>query len=107
MTRLPIIFLILLPILSVPAQADAKATQNLTYTLKVEGMSCALCENRVKKQLKKIEGVSAVTIDLDKGLVTVVMHAGGALSQKQVGALIRNAGFNLRDIKRSDGQKVK
>lgn len=33
-------------------------------TLVVEGMSCSHCENRIKKALGKLEGISNVTVDL-------------------------------------------
>ena len=39
--------------------------------LKVEGMSCTHCENTVKKTVSLIGGVTEVSVDLKKKLVTV------------------------------------
>ena len=41
--------------------------------LNVEGMSCAHCENAVKKAVSAIGGVSAVTVDL-AGKTVAVIH---------------------------------
>lgn len=39
--------------------------------LNVEGMSCSHCENRVKKAVAALEGVTSVTVDLAGKKVTV------------------------------------
>ena len=39
--------------------------------INVEGMSCDHCKNAVESALAKINGVSAVEVDLDKGQVRV------------------------------------
>lgn len=39
--------------------------------LNVEGMSCSHCENRVKKAVTALEGVTSVTVDLAAKKVTV------------------------------------
>ena len=40
-------------------------------TLKVEGMSCSHCENAIKKAVSRINGVTAVMVDLAGKTVTV------------------------------------
>jgi len=42
-----------------------------TVTLKVEGMSCQHCVNAVEGSLGKLEGVSTVKVELDKGTVNI------------------------------------
>ena len=39
-------------------------------SLKIEGMSCNHCVMAVTKTLEKIDGVSDVSVDLDKGVAT-------------------------------------
>lgn len=39
--------------------------------IKVEGMMCTGCENRIQNALKTIEGVESVVADHTKGIVTV------------------------------------
>lgn len=40
-------------------------------TMKVEGMMCSHCENRVTEVLLALEGVSSVVVDLEGNTVTV------------------------------------
>jgi copper chaperone len=42
-----------------------------TVTLKVEGMSCQHCVNAVEGSVGKLEGVSTVKVDLDRGTVNI------------------------------------
>jgi len=39
--------------------------------LNVEGMSCAHCENAIKKAVGSLDGVSEVVVDLENKIVTV------------------------------------
>lgn len=39
--------------------------------IKVNGMSCGHCKDRVEKGLSKLDGVTAVRVDLPSGTVTV------------------------------------
>ena len=43
----------------------------LTTTLKVEGMSCEHCRAAVTQALRGVGGVEAVSVDLASGLATV------------------------------------
>lgn len=46
-----------------------------TQMLKVDGMSCAHCENAVKTAVGALTGVSKVTVDLAAKTVTVAFDA--------------------------------
>jgi len=50
---------------------DMTATTVETLTLPVEGMSCASCVLRVEKALKKVDGVTAATVNLATEKATV------------------------------------
>lgn len=52
--------------------AVAIAAPPETVTLAVKNMTCELCPVTVKKALKKVPGVSTVSIDYDKKTATVV-----------------------------------
>ena len=41
-------------------------------TIKIEGMMCQHCRAHVEKALAAVDGVSAVTVDLDPGVAEVV-----------------------------------
>ncbi|MFV2047884.1 copper chaperone CopZ [Metabacillus sp. YM-086] len=42
-----------------------------TVTIKVEGMSCQHCINSIEGSVGKLEGVSTVKVDLDRGTVNI------------------------------------
>ena len=42
-----------------------------TVTIKVEGMSCQHCVNSIEGSVGKLEGVSTVMVDLDRGTVSI------------------------------------
>lgn len=44
------------------------------FKIKVEGMVCGGCENRVKNAVESIEGVTGVTADHTTGIVVVTSN---------------------------------
>lgn len=60
-------------------------------TIKVEGMVCNGCENRVMNALKLLEGVSEVDASFQTGIVTVK----GNVEQEVVEEKIENLGFTI------------
>lgn len=64
-----------------------------TATYHVTGMTCGHCVGAVTSELKDLDGVSAVTVDLDAGgrsAVTVTSTSG--VSLEQVSAALEEAG---------------
>lgn len=62
--------------------------------IKVEGMVCGGCENRVKNALKTISGIEEVLADHTKGLVTVTSKE--EVSEEQMKAKIEDIGFEVK-----------
>ena len=61
--------------------------------LKVNGMMCEGCENRVKNSLKNIEGVKEVTADHNTGNVTV--NANNEVSMELIIETIEDIGYEV------------
>ncbi|MHC1755076.1 MAG: heavy-metal-associated domain-containing protein [Methanosarcina sp.] len=61
-------------------------------TIKVEGMSCAHCEMRVKKAVEAVEGVRKAEVNLQNKQV-VVEYDEGKQNLEKVKAAIREAGY--------------
>ena len=61
--------------------------------LKVKGMMCEGCENRVKNSLKNIEGVKEVTADHNTGNVTV--NANNEVSKELFIETIEDIGYEV------------
>ncbi len=64
-----------------------------TTTYKVQGMTCGHCVNAVTEEVRKLDGVNDVQIDLDSGNVTVTSEA--PLSEDAVRAAVDEAGYEL------------
>ncbi len=60
--------------------------------LRVEGMSCAHCENRVVKALRALPGVREASASAEKNQVAV---SGDGLDLEQLKAAIEDAGYDV------------
>lgn len=66
-------------------------TDQSSYTLKVEGMSCKHCEAAVTEAAQSVPGVTAANVDLEAGSVTV---QGG--KPEAVIRAVNEAGYTAR-----------
>lgn len=64
-----------------------------TTTFQVSGMTCAHCERAVTAEVGAIEGVSAVSVDLRSGKVTV--SAERPVDRAAIAAAVDEAGYTL------------
>ena len=62
-------------------------------TMKVSGMVCGGCENRVKNAVNSIEGVEEVTADHTSGVVTI--KANEDVLEEKVKEKIEDIGFEV------------
>ncbi|MDD2410150.1 MAG: heavy metal-associated domain-containing protein [Candidatus Methanomethylophilaceae archaeon] len=58
--------------------------------LKIQGMTCEMCSKKAEESLRAVRGVSEVSIDLKKGLATVV-H--GEVAEKDLVRAVVDAGY--------------
>lgn len=63
--------------------------------IKVEGMVCGGCENRVQNALKTLEGVESVVADHTNGTVTVTAKA--EVSKSIMKEKIEDLGFEVKE----------
>ncbi len=63
--------------------------------IKVEGMVCNGCENRVQNALKNIEGVENVVADHNKGIVTVTSK--NEVTESSMKEKIEDIGFEVKE----------
>ncbi|MCI8636437.1 MAG: heavy-metal-associated domain-containing protein [Clostridia bacterium] len=63
------------------------------FIIKVKGMVCSGCENRVQNALKTIEGVAEVEADYTKE--TVKITTNNEISEKTIEERIENLGFEV------------
>lgn len=65
----------------------------MQHILKVSGMSCDHCVNRVKSFLGDVEGVEEVRVDLARGLVEVK----GEVQEEILKEAILDSGFEVQE----------
>jgi copper chaperone len=61
-------------------------------TIKIGGMSCQHCLNAVKKAIESVEGVTEVTVSLERGEASYA----GAADPEKVKEAVRKAGYEPR-----------
>jgi len=60
-------------------------------TIIIEGMSCEHCEMHTKKELEKIDGVTAAEADSDKGQAVVEIEK--EVAEDKLKAAVEEAGY--------------
>jgi len=60
--------------------------------LKIEGMSCGHCSASVEEVLSEVDGVEAVSVDLDAGMATV--EADAQIAVAKLVASVERAGYD-------------
>lgn len=79
---------------SISLAAHAEYEQvNLT----VFGMDCAPCAHAIHVSMKGIQGVNAVDVDLNTGLVTIKLTPGNSASMRQFNEAVEKNGFTHKD----------
>jgi len=72
------------------------------YEMRVDGLACPFCAYGIEKKFKAIEGTDNISVDLDKGLVSVNLIEGKELTEQQMKKLFNDSGFTYRSMKKSD-----
>ena len=61
--------------------------------LEINGMTCAHCAARVKKELEKIEGVESVEVNVEEKKAVVSLNT--AISEVKLKAAVEEAGYEV------------
>ena len=65
--------------------------------LKIKGMSCNHCKNRVEKAFNSVEGVEKAEVDLDKGLAFIQLGEKTVEIKDLIDAVV-DAGYEAEAI---------
>ena len=103
MKRLTIILASIL-MLSLTALVATPAEGTEKIIIRVDGLSCPFCALGLEKNLKKIDGVTYVTIKLEKGIATLELKEGANPSDEEITKQVKNAGFTPREIEKESPQ---
>ena len=65
--------------------------------LTVFGMDCAPCAHAIHVSMKGIQGVNAVDVDLNTGLVSIKLAPGNSATMRQFNEAVEKNGFTHKD----------
>ncbi|AMC11784.1 hypothetical protein Lupro_11110 [Lutibacter profundi] len=79
-----------------------KLNQTGTYIkIWVDGLACPFCAYGLEKQIKRIEGVKNLHIDLNRGFITFTAISEKKPTEERLKKLVKEAGFVARKIEYS------
>lgn len=84
--------------LATPAGAGAMTTR---IELLLQGMDCSLCVQGLEQRLKSLTGAQEVRLDLERGRLSLLLRPGSSVADQTLRTLMRDAGFVVRQIRRS------
>ena len=85
---------------SKPAAAPVKSGKLLRLTL--DGLVCNFCATNIDKAFLKRAEVKKVYVNLHAKVVLIALKEGTDLDDAAIKAVVEEAGFDLRDTKRTD-----
>ena len=88
------------PVLAQTAPAVAAATQSVVASVK--GLVCDFCARSIEKVFGKQTAVDSVKVDLDASEIRIRFKPGQSMSDDQIARLIRDSGYSLTAITRSE-----
>ncbi len=70
------------------------------YALQVDGLACPFCAYGIEKELKSIDGVQGIEVDINEGRVVVTTAEGARFDKEAALRAVKNAGFTLAGFER-------
>ncbi len=71
-------------------------TQQQSKTIRIAGMSCSHCSNRVQKALSALSGVTSASVDLTAGTATV--QVAPDVTDEALRAAVEDAGYDVEEM---------
>lgn len=91
--------MVLLMISAVVVAGEKKAE------MKVDGMTCNGCVNKVKTSLEKVEGVKSVDVSLENHSA-VVVYDDTKTNETVLKTAVNQSGYKAGDVKAAEGKKA-
>jgi len=80
------------------ALAEGVASQKAM--IQVDGLSCPFCAYGLEKNLKKVDGIESVEIDMKTGKATLTIKSDMQVDDEALRQAVKKAGFTARRISR-------
>lgn len=82
-----------------PTLNSGMADQNLSCaTAKVSGMTCEACASVITVNLKKLDGVKDVQVDVQNGAVKIYSANKNAISSSSVQSVVERSGYTFNSL---------
>ena len=85
------------PLIAVGAWASAAPSR---VEVTINGMVCSFCVQGIERKIRALPATQSVKVDIQKHLVDISLRQGQTIGDDQLRKLIRDAGFDVREIKR-------
>lgn len=72
------------------------------YRVAVDGLACPFCAYGIEKQLRKLDGILEMELDIEAGAILVTMNDSAILAEGDVRKAVERAGFSLRGFNRHE-----
>jgi len=79
-------------------QIQQSSSSQKGFEMRVDGLACPYCAYGIEKKFKKIKGVTAIDVDLKKGIVIVCALNSVKFNDKQLTQLFEDSGFTYRSM---------
>ncbi|GGA71567.1 hypothetical protein GCM10011507_23990 [Edaphobacter acidisoli] len=89
----------MIAVLLFAVSAAAGRAEYRQVNMTVFGMDCAPCAHAIHVSMMGIQGVTAVTVDLNTGLVDITLAPGNGADMRQFNKAVEENGFTHRDAK--------
>ena len=66
----------------------------------LQGMACSLCSVTIEEKLRTLAAPETVKLDPEQRLLSLTLRPGASISDAQLRSLLREAGYNVRQIRR-------
>lgn len=80
-----------------------RGVRRSTAVVTVDGLTCALCVRRLEDRITMVPGVKAATVDLDRQAAGLKFENGAMVSQDDITAAVRDAGFRATSVEWGKG----
>ncbi len=61
--------------------------------VQVDGLACPFCAYGLEKKLSDLDGVDSIKIDIEKGMVTLIIQEDKTINEEVIKEKIKEAGF--------------
>lgn len=94
MKRIALLISLVGMLATVPLHAELRQLNITTF-----GMDCATCAHAMTVSIQKIPGVESVHVNINRGLVTVMLKPGNTVTMEQIRKAILNDAFTPKQAR--------